>query len=409
MNKIFNNKDFLMSNRNNNQILYAIFIVIVFLLSPFLSILLQSIFLIRLQDTKNIYKYFLIISISIFLGLVNTTISRESDIVEYLIWFNNAKDLSFHDYILTNKEAGFSSVIYLMYYVFFGSEDLFIFSITFFIYIFLLTSIIKFYSHYKIDNNLIVIAIFIAAFMPQFFAVSLNIIRQLLASSILFYFLIMYLFYNKIKYHLLLLAILIHSSVLIFLPALLLNKLLSNISLKKMIFLVLPTLIFISMFYVDILLLITRFFNFEYLIYTIAKITSFHSNYLPPDITIIGIISFLAFIILLRVYTLPSIFSINNVEYKQFSLFFIVFLFFFITTFELTEISHRLIFYAYYFIPFIIPILIFKNKSKSNLFYSLGTIIFMSTYFIYKLENSIYDYESTEQIFTVFIPTLFLN
>ena len=143
--------------------------------------------------------------------------------------------------------------------------------------------------------------------------------------------------------------------------------------------------------------------------FTVAKISNFHSNYLPPDVTIIGIISLLTFIILSRVYILPSNFSRNNIEYKQFSLFFIVFLFSFITTFELTEISHRLIFYAYYFIPFIIPILIFKNKSKSNLFYSLGTIIFMSTYFIYKLENSIYDYESTEQIFTVFIPTLFLN
>ena len=176
-----------------------------------------------------------------------------------------------------------------------------------------------------------------------------------------------------------------------------------------MILLIIPALILISKFYIEILTLITSYLNFEYLIFTVAKLTNFHSNYLPPDVIIIGIISLLFFITLFRVYILPSHFSRNNIEYKEFSLFYIVFLFFFITTFELTEISHRLIFYSYFFIPFIIPVLVFKNKSKLNVIYSLFTIIFMSTYFIYKLENSIYDYESAEYVFTVFISSFFFN
>jgi hypothetical protein len=133
------------------------------------------------------------------------------------------------------------------------------------------------------------------------------------------------------------------------------------------------------------------------------KLTLFHSNYPPPDITIVTIITILTIIILFKTYLLPSNFTTNNFKYKHFSIFFLTFLFVFILTFDLTEISHRLIFLTYFFIPFIFPILVFKNKKLLNSFYSVFFIAFMSCYFIYKFDNSIYTYAPLEYVFS-FLP-----
>lgn len=118
------------------------------------------------------------------------------------------------------KEPVFFIFTYLMYYLTNGNVAIYLIISTVLAYTFFFTAIYKFFMIYTNNNSIIVFAILLAAFFPQLFSLSAHLNRQFIAASILLYALVMKLFYNKNIWLFQLIAILTHSTTLLFVPLL---------------------------------------------------------------------------------------------------------------------------------------------------------------------------------------------
>lgn len=110
---------------------YILFIDALFIIAPLPSILLQVVMMIYVRSRHKLLYYNFIVTISIFLGLINTTKVPQSDMINYLAWFEMARWLDFREYIfMLGKEPIYHAFVYLIHYVFGGSKNWFIISVT---------------------------------------------------------------------------------------------------------------------------------------------------------------------------------------------------------------------------------------------------------------------------------------
>lgn len=162
-----------------------------FLLFPILGIMAATFFAIK-TDNKQLIL-FLITLLVLYLSALNTTKVPRSDMVNYLDMFNSVPRNGYANTLLYTahgreaKDLGYSSLVYVLYYLLSGNQYLFIFiisSITFFFY---------FIAVYKIgvDNDLpaylIVSELLVIAFFTQYFSLTFHLVRQELATSLFFY------------------------------------------------------------------------------------------------------------------------------------------------------------------------------------------------------------------------------
>ncbi len=164
---------------------------LIFIINPLCGILFTAFFSIY-QKGYNYIKV-LIAFIILYLGALNTTKIPESDMVAYLDQYNNVnisgywKNLSFLYNGIYIKDPGYGTLVFVLYYITFGNQNLFIIAITALTYGFLFAALFKAGKDYKLPKYLIITEILFITFFSQYFNLCWQLVRQQLATAIFFF------------------------------------------------------------------------------------------------------------------------------------------------------------------------------------------------------------------------------
>lgn len=204
---------------NSNMIGYLTLFNVLFLFFPVFSLGLQ-ILLIVCSKTKDV-KIFqnLILCISILLGVINTTKVIDSDLVNYINWYQLADRMSFYDYILmSGKEYLYNAIVYAISSMTNNNQNAFVMGTTFLGYFLILNAMFRLTYVLNATSSLMLLIILSLGFLPPLFNISAQVVRQFLAGALLSVFLVNRVIQGKNIWLLFFGAVLIHSSVAFFLP-----------------------------------------------------------------------------------------------------------------------------------------------------------------------------------------------
>lgn len=237
-------------NHHISELCFVLFLL--FLINPIVGIICSCISVLKKKTYSNLLLVALLLAF--YLSALNTTKVIESDLAGYVDRFLKVsqygyiKTLTYQTDFESFKDVGYGTFVYISYYVLFGNYRLFIFVITFLIYILLFMSIIKMGKQKMIPIYLLLASTITIAFFSQFFTLTAHLIRQMLASSVFIYALTFKDVSHKKYYFLCLLSFSFHSSlalviILSFLPFF--NRRLKK---KEFLMLLLFTVSFVSVF-----------------------------------------------------------------------------------------------------------------------------------------------------------------
>jgi hypothetical protein len=193
--------------------------LLLFFLNPILGLLSYSMTMLREKPKKEaVYKVFFAL-LALFLGFLNMTKIPENDLAAHAITYLESREYSFIGYLLyIGKEYVFYSLSYCFYYLTNGSIKLWVLTITFASYYIFFLAVYDFFKKFNASNSVVLFAIMITAFFPQLFSLSAHLIRQFLAASILVYFLVQKVIYERNCWYLPIVGVFIHSSTLLLFP-----------------------------------------------------------------------------------------------------------------------------------------------------------------------------------------------
>lgn len=190
-------------------------VLLVFIVNPILGIFAQ--FKYHLKVNEEFTRRIIYLLASIYLGLINTTVELNSvsDLPSYYDLYMNSDN--FFELIKNSPyEIMYLFFSFVSYYLTFGDFKLFLLLYTVIVYQLVLVSIDTITSRIDKSNKFLpVLAALIFAFYHPHFLQSLNLMRQVLAGSIFFYFFTQRHINGKTNYIFPIMAVLIHRSSLI--------------------------------------------------------------------------------------------------------------------------------------------------------------------------------------------------
>lgn len=373
-------------NKKESQLFY-IFIIFAFIITPFVAILFNAIYLLINRNYSDRNFNLLIVLIALYFGLINSTKLPESDLVNYKEYFHSAAEFGFFEYLLryeffTTKEPIFYIFTYALNKVLLDSYELYILTTTSVIYYLSLKSFYKYWNYHDGRVQIILFSIVSFAFFYIIFSSSSHLIRQMLAGSIFVYYLTNKIVDNKNNYLLPLLAVLIHNSSIFLFMLTLIPGVEKKFKIKKsilkvitLIISVILLLVFVST-YSDLVYNIPvlggiamRVFEFEAQSDTRAFVVDYSllARYVVP--ISLMVVSFL-------IYKSRSIFQLNNYSYINIFILFSVFVEI-LFQLGLDFIAVRLNYYVYFFIPIIIThfFSFFKSDDALRIVYPIQALI----------------------------------
>jgi len=384
--------------RQNINNYLSILPVFFFPLLPLVSVLFSV--LIILYNNKEVRKYnyyIFFILLALYLGFINGSKVPESDLIYYIQNYSNAGKFPFWTYILIHhKEPGFFIYNYITYYLFFGNVTLYLIVTTFISYILLFVAVYKYYHKIYNKSKVIIFSILIVAFFPQLFSLSAQIMRQFMAGAILVYAMVQKFFYGKKAWYYLLLAALIHSSVIFFIPFIYFKLLEKRFSFKLIFILTILAFIIkqtISPFTAWLL----NKLGYNFLTYVFVRASEGTISNLKP-ISLLGLLT-LAILVVISVWY--QFFYTNDLKYKNsfihFNNIFLVLVLFVLASFSMVELSKRFFFFSYFFLPFIFPLFFTTDKVEYK---ALRTVFLVSffLFFVYRLQFGTWQYASLPQL-----------
>jgi hypothetical protein len=326
---------------------------------------------------------------TIFVSCVNAVKIPENDLSWFLEVYKIASKTNYIDYIYgvglniresTLKEPVYTTLVWLLNKLFTGDVTLFKFFITMLNYLLLNKAIVKFCRHFNFSINETVTGIFLMCFIPYIFTMSLQLVRQFLAGSLLVYLLVDRCFYNKKNWLLIVCMGLIHSSALFFVPFLLVPFMDKPFKENKIyyisVFIALIGIQFISNY-----LLNSGFLSndnpLNYAISRASKDTMFESSLPIWKIIVVFIIGISHFYV--------AYFGIKNINpdtgIRRYCHTLIFLLIFILLNLHQSELSSRFLIYFFSFFPFTIVWILHKMKSFiTNIVLVLGMIFFWILY-----------------------------
>ena len=381
----------------NLEVIALIFPALVFFFNPIIGIIFAIV-------SASIYKSNLsiinvIILISFILGFINTTKIPESDMLTYSESYNYAKTTSFFNFL---DAFGKEPVYYIAMYVFGGLLNaefkLFVFLQTALAYSLFLYSIFKFYIKVSGRINLAIFALLVGSLFFELFSLSAHLMRQFLASSILLFCIVNYCLYKKNNWFLLGISAFIHSTIFFFLPFIFTSSFKQKLEVKK---LILPIILVITVvYYLEDLVMYLSSNTPSYFEFIFVRLIEGDFKDLTGDINqgmlITNIIS-LAFACCS--YAILSIRNVHNNGLYHFLNIFLALILFTLLTIDSPLISYRFSFYAYFFFPFIFPLLLQFVPVKAITIIIQFIVISVLLYrFGYKLDHGSFTYESVEDL-----------
>lgn len=195
-------------------------ILIAFLINPTLGLIASLMVLINADDdyqsNRSEVVTFLLITAA-WISLINITKTIAGDQGVYTRIFLNVPNAGFKGTVFnawggTGKEPAFSCLTWLLYGITFGNVRLYYFIISMSIYLFQFFATYKLFKRMDVPKGALICGVLILTFFTQYFVMTLQIIRQMLAGGIVIYALVYRAVEGKNNWLLLLLAVLIHTS-----------------------------------------------------------------------------------------------------------------------------------------------------------------------------------------------------
>ncbi len=212
-----------MTGRNVKVPMSLIFFTI-FFVQPFFTLLLVLMFGWLFCSRKYWWVSILAILGAAYIALVNTTKLPASDLEVYLGWYESANGLSLLEFLaLFSREPVFYTWMYLISLVTGNDKYIFIFLTSWFSYLILVYSVLIVGRSLRIDPRLTATIIIMLLFFPPLFGISAHLMRQFLAAALVTLFFAKRLVDQKNHWWILVTAIFVHYSSIIFAPLVLLR------------------------------------------------------------------------------------------------------------------------------------------------------------------------------------------
>lgn len=381
----------------------GLFIIIglVFFISPLLGVVVCFSLLVVNKFKTNSINIIIYFYLSLFLGLINTLKIPESDLEYYIELFNNCKNQSFVDYVISfGREPLFMVFNYIVYKLTFGSIETYLIIFTVFCYFLVFFSIGLIHNKIKLSHGMYILAIGCTFLFPNMFTLSVHLMRQFMAASLILFLLVSNVFYGK-KYILVLVsAILIHTTSIIFL-ILYIPFFKTQIKQYLVMFWMFIFACFVFVFYNYSDLLLSVFQGIPVLSYLFSRINKVEEGWTTDNL---GIINFLLqFFIVFVFYIINSKKLIKGLNFQKIYIISFVLLIFIAINYNNTEIALRFSFYMYFLFPISLYFLrgAFVLNSKSVVFEPLFVILVLFIFviwFIFKLQNGIWEYINLESL-----------
>lgn len=332
--------------------------------------------------------------LSLFLGLINSGKMLESDLGGYFHQFNSCGFFSLWEYMsLKVKEPLFWFFTYIIYHLTAGNFSVYIIVCTFTIYFFLYYSIYKFFLFFN-KRQLILYAVLAITLFTPYFSLTGHIIRQTISASLIIYYIVDYILYDKNPIVVLICALLIHSSAWFFVPLIFLKFFRKKITVGKLL-IAIPAVVIIARLYIYI---------FKYLtmitagVPTVSYVFSRLTREVKEQGAELGVVS-LVFVLLLLSISVYVVYFKKDVD-KRLIHFYNLFLalgFFVFLTQEQTLLSLRFYFYCYSFIPFVVfyPV---NLKYKIYILPSLLLMMFLALKFLTYIDYGVWTYDTAGKI-----------
>jgi len=381
---------------DRKNISFLVVVDLLFIFSPLASILFQILLLLSI---KFKYKWLFvnyILCISFFLGLLNTTKVVESDMINYLYWFDLVPSMDFIEYIKWfGKEPLYYVFVYIISVISGGSHNVFIITVTFTGYFIVLYALLRISLALNLSKLVVVALLVGVSFLPQLFSISLHLTRQFLATSLLMLFLSIWIVDGKKTWYVLFIAFFFHSVIISLLPFLLIPKLRQDSTIKMFVWCAISLLSVFSL--LPFIAVLFSFSGVDFLMYVGTRVTQVKYHILSPP----GIPVYMMILLgcSLYLYNLKKnkINILTRPETKEgyhitCSLFIIVSLIIVIAGMseDTYELAGRYTFFLYYFVPIIALFSSWRNSLSK--FSSIAIIVLLPLYFVYKLEFGIWTY-----------------
>lgn len=368
--------------------------LIVFMLNNLLGIGILALYIVVNKSEDKSEYIMLFCLLALFIGMINAGKLLESDLAGYSQLFTKSGEISFWDFMIVKvKEPVFWIFTYIIYYLTAGNFSIYVLICSFIIYFLLYYSLYKFYLHVK-RPELVLYAVFCITFFSPFFGLSAHILRQVMATSLLLYFIVDYIFYDRNRYWILLLAVFIHSSVWFFVPLIFMRFFKKRITVTKLLVSI-PIVFVVGKFYVEIFSFLTRITSaIPPISYVFSRLTG---EIVEKDAGV-GLIAFLLVVLLVAVSVYVLYFKrIEDKKLIHLYNIFLMLVFFIVLTQEQSLLSMRFYFFSYSFLPFILfyPFNVKDRLSHLLLFVGIALLVVKFVMFI---EHGEWEYDSIGDI-----------
>lgn len=363
-----------------------IILIIAFLFWPLLGITFSVCWALSSNKKERVWPFMLLLAI--YLCSINSTKTPESDMVGYLEMFSKAEENGLENTIKfwdndRLKEIVYGTFVYLSYFFLGGNERLFIAVITFLTYFFIFKAIYLMDNKKENNNYLIVASAISIAFFTQYFSLTAHLIRQVLATSIFMYAISLRINGQRTHWLWLAVAFSVHNAVGILLAL----SMIPYIKRKPNVFtiLILSTLIFLFTTYFTKIAGVLENMIDSYALQRAANAEG-ASDGLEMDVMAAYIIFIpLGFISIINSFKkrpeIPPIFS--NLA---------IMLILLVVGLSFSPLlQYRFFFFAYSFIPFIIPFLFKSGTIYSKLYCIAFSSLFIIRFF-YTFEDITFEY-----------------
>lgn len=380
--------------------------LIIFLLSPLLSIVAYLIGLHQLNNPNKYQCYGLYALLSLWLGGMNATKTPASDQIAYEWMYNQVPRFNFFEALTmlntdisqvsteSYLEPVYKAFCYLGYYLTFGNSYWYFSFVTFVIYIFSFYCIHRLLTYAGYNWRTIITGVFICAFFFQFFNETAHAIRQFLSSIIILLSIIKKNETQKNPWLLYIIALLTHKSTILFvLFCMIPYKIIDN---KKNLIVSLLLISICTLFMSSLSSSLMFLFGSDSYILNRASVDSQEFSEMNKLI-LYSVVLPIIFICLRGLLT-------NNIETYKIRFFLYISLLlcvFVISCGKNTLFQGRYFFYLYCIVPFCLPLL-YKKGSLMSKYYQLTLCIFMPVYFFSSFKTCIWQYADT--VLLLFAP-----
>lgn len=381
----------------SGKAIYYILTTWLFCISPISSILFAFLYLLFKKNVRTREYFYFVFLFSVLLGILNAGKIPENDLIMYKFWYEDVKNYDFVGYLFYHgREPLFFLYNYLIYYLTFGSFEAYLVIHTAICYSIMGYAILRMHKVFKFPKEYLVTSILVLFLFPHLFSLSVHLMRQFLAASILLLFTIDVAFYNKKRIVLFLAALMVHTTAFLFAILYLIKKIKST----KLV------MLFVILTFGAFTILVFKFSNSfldgssetNMINYGITRLQNRDESI---ELQKLSILHFALFIfIVLGFYQLRQNWKMKN---RGVLLYLSTLLLTFISiNYNDTELALRISFYMFFLFPislyfFLKSSKVIKYNKDKRVIASLFLIVF-SSWFIYKLYNGVWTYQHIERV-----------